>query len=286
MEPLCINPNIAIAQIMSNKPSKNYGNIPAMFLGRYTSDCICRIVFRVPITSLPQNAAILKAKFDITSFSNTMGSPPQKVTPYALTENWSVDTVNWDNQPAFNTEIYGESLNMCKGMQHEFDITSIVRKWYSNEIPNYGIVLKSDEIKDGTYIRLVTNTSRSFGPSIDITYQLKSKCVCEVIPTKFIEELEVLDTNESYIFSIARDTSLTKTVTYFIENLGENSVAANLQVSPDGVNFVEDSERKIIKNNKTTILIPYVFAKYTRIRVKTIDKNKKSKVKIWYQAQK
>lgn len=281
-----MNPNLSIAQIMSNKPLENYGNIPAMFLGRYTSNCICRILFKFPITSLPRNAVILQAKFDITSFSNTMGSPPKKVTPYALTENWSVDTVNWDNQPPYNTEISGETLNMDKGMQHEFDITSIVRKWYNDEIPNYGVILKSDEIKDGTYIRLVTNTSKSFGPSVDITYQLKSKCVCEVIATEFIEEIEILDANESYIFSIARDTSLTKTVTYFIENLGENSVAANLQISPNGVNFIEDSGSKIIKNNETAILIPYVFAKYTRVRVKTIEKNEKSKIKIWYQAQK
>lgn len=286
MEPFHIKPNINIAQIISNKPSENFGYIPAMFLGRYTPNCICRILFKFPITSLPEDAMIIEATFNITSFSNNIATLPKKITPYALIENWSVDTVNWNNQPLFNEEIRGESAAAGRGIENEFDITSIVRKWYDNQIPNHGIILKSDEIKDNTYARLITDINKSYGPNINIIYQLKSECVCKVIPTKFIEGIEEFDTNGDYKFSKTRDTSLTKTVTYFIENLGESSVTANLQISPDGVNFVEDKGVKVIKKNEVVVLIPYVFAKFTRLRVKNINNNEISRVRIWYQGQK
>ncbi|SHJ76549.1 DNRLRE domain-containing protein [Paramaledivibacter caminithermalis] len=285
MEQLYVNTNIEIAQILSSQPSKNFSEMPAMFLGRYTSSCICRILFKFPITSLPKDAIIIKAKFNITSFSNTMGMPPKKVTPYALTENWLVNTVNWKNQPSFSSDICGESLNMGKGTHNEFDITSIVRKWYNNEIPNYGIIIKNDEKKDGRYVRLMTTTNTDSGPIVEIVYKLESKCICRVIPTKFIEGIEEFDTNTSYHFSTIRDTSLTKTITYFIQNLGENSITADLQISPDGINFIEDNKIAMIRKNETIRLIPYVFAKFIRVRVKNINKDETSRVRIWFQAQ-
>ena len=95
----------------------------------------------------------------------------------------------------------------------------------------------------------------------------------------------MLSTTNCCTFSSIKDTSLTKTVTFFITNLGINPVTVNAQISPDGNNFINESLIVTVQRGETVIIVPYCFANYTRLVIKNINSDYHSKVKIWYQAQ-
>ena len=282
MDPLILKPKIQLAQVTSNCHLESLDNYSVMGIGMYDINKVYRILFKIPINKLPQDAEIVQAKLKLTLIAN--GSKCSNIiTSYALMENWSLNTVTWYNQPDFNPEIFGEAVNVKRGVQYVFDITSIVRKWHRNEIPNYGIVLKNNEIRNRTFVKTIANIREQYGPKVEIFYQ--SKFPCEPTCIQFIDKMEELDTDDSYGFSKTRNTSLTKTVIFFVQNLEKYEIKAHLQVSPDGVDFINEPMNISVGMNKIKFIVPCIFAKFTRVAVRNIYYGETSKVKIWYQAQ-
>lgn len=112
------------------------------------------------------------------------------------------------------------------------------------------------------------------------------KCVtCTSPPTKFIDKSEEFDTNDLYSFSELINTSLTTTVMFFIKNVAIYEIIAHLQVSPDGINFINEPMQISVGMNEIKFIVPCIFAKFTRVAVKNVTSGETSRVKIWYQAQ-
>ncbi|MBQ8813005.1 MAG: DNRLRE domain-containing protein, partial [Lachnospiraceae bacterium] len=68
------------------------------------------------------------------------------VEAYAVNAAWAEDTITWNNQPSCGPEV--EAIVFCHPLETEgkryqsFDLTSLVKRWYSGT-PNYGISLRS-----------------------------------------------------------------------------------------------------------------------------------------------
>ncbi len=56
-----------------------------------------------------------------------------------------------------------------------------------------------------------------------------------------------------------------KTITVFIMNTGLSPVTAYLEISPNGVNFMEDPQRLELPCGALGALTPYLFSKYLRV---------------------
>ncbi|MCJ7689736.1 MAG: DUF6385 domain-containing protein [Clostridiaceae bacterium] len=112
-----------------------------------------------------------------------------------------------------------------------------------------------------------------------------TSATCKSVPTKFIDKSEEFDTNDSYSFSKLMNTSLTKTVMFFVKNIGVKEIEAHIQVTPDGINFINEPMEILIVMNEIKFIVPCIFAKFTRVAVKNIYYGETSRVKIWYQAQ-
>jgi hypothetical protein len=273
-----------IVQVMSNNCSDDTSFIG---IGRYDAENLFRILFKISMNKIPQNAIIVDATL-IINIKHVESGYPNIITPYALMENWELENVTWDNQPYFNTRIFGESLNVRKRSQCKLKITSIIEKWYKNEISNYGIILKNDEIQDKTISKIVADMESTYRPIIKISYLLKNpveKDPFEKCPTEFTEKVEEFNTDDLFRFSTLINTSLKTTVIFLVKNLGINTITAHLQISPDGINFIDEPFIASIEMNEIKYLVPSIFSKFTRIAVKNVNANKSSRVKVWYQAQ-
>lgn len=277
-----VEPRIEYKQIVSSNHFKNLNNISAMRIGVSDKKNIYRVLFKIPMNKIPPNASIVSAflKINLTPIRSRYQNI---ITPYALAEDWKLNTVTWDNQPPFNLEIFGESVKVTKTSHYSVDITPIVEKWYNNEISDYGIVLKNYELKSGALVKMNTYINKPSEPKVEIFYE--HKCQCEIIPTKFIERIEEFDTYSSYRYSIARNTSLTKTVIFFVENQGDSKTICHLQVSPDGVNYINEPAEISLEKNEIKFLVPCIFGKFTRVAARDIHDSEKSRIKIWYLSQ-
>ncbi|QXM06340.1 DNRLRE domain-containing protein [Crassaminicella indica] len=279
-----IFPQIETAQISSYEPNKVFGLCKSMYLGRKATNNIFRMLFKFPITSIPDECIILKAILKIyVKFAGML--IPSSFTPYALKKDWNIQTITWKQQPLFDPNISGETICIKRTGFYHFNITNIVIKWYKNEIINYGLILKEDEeLKNGTYKQVNTVTNSNLAPIIEITYTQNSKI--NIIPTRYVSKTEEIDTDELYRFSSIVNISLTKTITYHVENLGSTPVEIKFQTSPNGISFVDDCpETRIIKPHELIWTTPYSFAKYGRIAAKNIHPGETSRIRIWYEAQ-
>jgi len=279
---LILEPKIQFVQVASNCSSEYLNNSKVMFIGMCDVNKIFRMLFKIPINKLPEDAKIVDAKLKLILIPN--GSKyTDIITPYALIEEWKLKTVTWDNQPAFNSEIFGKSVNVRRGAQYVFDITSIIQQWHKNKIQNNGIILKNQEIKNKTLAKTITDITKSYAPKVEIFY--RSECSSRKCQTDFIDKSEEFDTSDSYSFSKIRNTSITKTVMFFVKNIEKYEIRAHIQVSPDGINFIDEPTQILVGLNEIKFIVPCIFAKFTRVAVKNIRCGKRSRVKIWYQAQ-
>ena len=279
MDHLILKQKIQFTQIISNC---HLDNIPLMFIKMYDENKIYRTLFKIPMNKLPQDIEIVEAKLKLVLMVNETNST-NVVTPYAIAENWDMNTVTWHNQPSYNSVIFGQSVNVKCDAKYIFDITNIVKKWYGNEIPNNGIILKNHEKHCSDFAKVPSDKKEACGPTVEIIY--KANCPCIPTCNKFIDKSEEFCTNDSYHFSQTRNTSLTSTVMFFVKNLEIDEIKAHIQVSPDGVNFINEPMEILVEMDTIKFIVPCIFAKFTRVAVKNIHCGKTSRVKIWYQAQ-
>lgn len=287
MEYQIIRPAVYIGQLMSKNYSEYLDNYSFMRIGRYDTENLFRIVFKSSINKIPHNAKIVDATLIIT-IKHAGSGYPNIITPYALMEDWELESVTWENQPYYNPKIFGESINVRRRCQCKIKITSMVQKWYKNEISNYGFILKNDEIQDKTTSKILVDMDSTYRPIIKISYILKDpeeKELCEKPADKFIEEVEEFNTSDVFRFSTLKNTSLNSTVTFLVKNIGINTITAHVQVSPDGINYIDEPFQPLIGTTEIKCLVPSIFLKFTRIAVKNVIPNETSRVKIWHQAQ-
>ncbi|MFZ5965981.1 MAG: DNRLRE domain-containing protein [Bacillota bacterium] len=278
-----IAPEIITRQISSREAFKVFGPCKTMYLGKIRANNIYRMLFKFPLSMIPEQCIILKAVLKL--YVQSVGTYTNSIfTPFIIVQDWSVTTINWNNQPNFSPNISGESVSINRPNFYTFNITEMVQMWYENAIPNYGFIIKNNEIRNGTNKQITTVINSNLSPTVEIYYGLKT----EIQPpsTIFIEKYEEMNTDELYRFSSVIDMSLTKTITYYIENIGDSDVEAVLQLSPDGIHFFDDAPvNTVIYPNELSYIIPYKFAKYGRLAVRNTQQGQTSTIRIWYQSQ-
>lgn len=279
MEALVIEPKIEYAQICSSNPIKA---LKSCYIGISSKKNIYEVLFKIPISQIPDNIDILSATLIIDMVSINPGYSAS-ITPFALKVEWDLTSVQWENKPSFNPEICGESIFVKKASKCNIDITPIVKKWYKKEVVNYGIVLMSNGKTKNSIVKILNNQSPHNRPRVKIVYENKNPEVLNT--TKFIEKVEEISTKDSYRYSTPRNTSLTKEDIFYIKNLGKNKITAHLQSSPDGISYINESDEICIERTEMKFLVSCIFSKFTRVAVKNINCGECSKVKIWYLAQ-
>ena len=126
METYIIKPKVEFVNVVSNQRQKNLSNRQVMRIGRYDERNKYRVLFNIPINEIPADAEILSAKLFI-NIIDVEGRYLNKLTPYPIIEGWSIDTVNWCNQPKFSKDKCDQNVNIKTKPQYIFEITTIIQ---------------------------------------------------------------------------------------------------------------------------------------------------------------
>jgi len=251
-----------------------------MHIGRVDEYDISRLLLYFSMSQVPKDVDIESAT--LTFYIKRASSwHKNEITPYVISEEWSPERVTWNTMPLYDRNTYDYTPNSWQPALYEFDITNIVQNWYNGDLTNFGLIFIGQESIDCTYLKVLTDLKHICSPRVTVTY-FKKSCSGS---TRFVEEMQELDTCDTFNYALQNDTSLTKTVTYMVENTGFSAVTVKLQISPNGLVFADDYKDVIIQPGDITYLTPYIFAKYTRIGIMNINTGDTSSVKVWYQAQ-
>lgn len=81
------------------------------------------------------------------------------------------------------------------------------------------------------------------------------------------------------------DVSEQSMVTFFVVNSGPNPAKVFLQISPDGINWVNESSEQIVETGGIVVLVPMIFLRYTTVCYLSAQQNQPTALTIGYQAQ-
>ena len=112
------------------------------------------------IANLPElgiSDKVVHAELDLFA---TACYPELQVNLHRVTTDWQQNTVCWNSGVGFDSSVVDyqtvqimERYDEGKDRWQRFEITDLVRGWYSGEIPNYGVFLRSDKENSSSQAR-------------------------------------------------------------------------------------------------------------------------------------
>ena len=124
----------------------HYGKVPVLYVGNsydHAQDIWGseRIYLRFDLSKLAKNRIITQATLSLWQFY-APGSN-QTYEAHRVLGDWNETTQNWNNQPSWSPTITSQAIGPNqRGVPVEWDITSDVKAWYDQQVPNYGTMIK------------------------------------------------------------------------------------------------------------------------------------------------
>lgn len=243
------------------------------------------------ITQLPKEYSIVRANLFVylrKIWPSNLYADESRILVYANSEAFDPEYVNWANKPKLDYSPANSLAVKGGGNFISCDITDLVSAWHAGIKQNFGLSLVSEN-QDGIYA-FVDSKIGQHPPYISIDYIKSNGADFCPIRKDFIEN-EFVDIKEplhGFLEEIYSNTMMLKgaqTVSCFIQNRGSEEFECNLQISPDGITFIDDPQIFTVAACQTIIATPVNFAKFMRIRVKNTLPPHNLSAMLWWQVQ-
>ncbi len=172
--------------VSSAEGTSSFGQAPTVKIGMNGTSKVYRgyLKFAMPEgigdTDRVIGATLRLYPYSTTSDFTTMAEKAPVIEAHEVTANWSASSLNWNNQPAFNSKILDcdriQSLGSDSAYRwYTWDITSLVDSWCT-EKQNYGVMLKYDNEQSygstmvANFVSAQTDISTTAYPAVQISY--------------------------------------------------------------------------------------------------------------------
>ena len=290
--------------IDSSQPDTNFSDSTVLWVGRQENGALQRSLLKFDLSFIPAGSKIITANLNVyLDYDASEMEIQETITPFAITDDWDVSTVTWNNQPEVSNSIRGFTTNLSTPGYYCFMVTDFVERWVNQGFANNGLVLKANEINIDDNKRFVSSDEtlvdkQSFKPVFVVQYeplqteQTEENDIEENPPENAKTSIsakgaetdhEEVTTTDEYQTTMIRDTSDKTHVSFFVNNLTENLADVGIEVSSDGVNFLRQSYDPIPQGLE--IFIPYYYAPYTRLYYKSKLEGEHTKLSIDFVSQ-
>lgn len=147
--PVTIDPTIVItdaANVATNYVLQNddgiYNNNQYLYVGN-TSYGEGRSFLKFDTSAIPGGVTIDSAMLGVATDEERASIP--RVGVYNVTQNWDTNTLRWSNQPTVAGSPEDSYAHNIVYAWWNFDVTNLVKNWYSGATPNYGISLRAQD---------------------------------------------------------------------------------------------------------------------------------------------
>lgn len=264
------------AYVSALEPEKNFGEDSKLLVGRDSTNWL-RSFIQFDLSGMPNNITITEATMKLYLLENSQPTVSKVIDAYAVIQSWQEDEVTFANQPLFEETPYAEvTITNEINTFIAWDISTLLRDWKSGSLANIGIALDSTDPWVGFASSNALVTTLRVKPVLLIEYQ----------PVLFVTEAETgLTTTDQVQYSLARNVSGARQVSFFVNNTGTNQVTVQLELSPEGITYMIESDPIVIPPSRSTILVPRYFTQYARVGYKSTSAGAPSTLNIWFQAQ-
>ncbi len=216
---------------------------------------------------LPKNTRLVKVVLHLFVMRTKYRTNCIWVSP--IMQPFDAKKVTWNTMPLIEQEpklpILINPDDKCDYVT--CDITRILSAGDAGNIPGFGLALSaSRETMDFSLISAnpiaypvyATVEYDTIGTPIDPAHP-------RVFKNVFQEYVFDIEGTDEYIYSPKILTKTAQTITWFVKNKGGNILNFKLQISPDGLNFIDDKQKVILQAGEMQAITPYMFAKFMRV---------------------
>lgn len=254
----------------SYQPTTNHGGYYALFLGLYANTVIHRDLFQFDLSILPSGQIITKAELVLYIMRNDYPSASKLFNIYRIRQNFEENTVTYNNQPSVSSDPYAtlvidDEINTYL----RSDVTDLVKEWYEGHYPNHGLLVKASNETINSLAAFYSSYSSNevYFPYLEISIEGPEQISGRVFSSS--TETELI-TSDSYSYSQVYDVSQTTNYTVFVKNTGDyNYCDAILQISPNSIDWINDSKLYSIMPGEIASIVPRMFSQYARLAYKS-----------------
>jgi hypothetical protein len=178
------SPEMEDAAVSSFNPTTNrhdHPNIIAKSSSNSGQNAILRTYFKFDLDTLPATAVIMSATLDLyyreTSVNQTHEGLNECVIQKVV-DPWQENTINWVNQPAYDTagQVFLQQTPSATSNYFDIDITNLVIADWAEYPNNKGFLMKLlvEQITRRQTYSSMDNPDQSKRPRLTITYQVPS----------------------------------------------------------------------------------------------------------------
>jgi len=94
------------------------------------------------LPSLSSGDVVIGASINILRkyYSSGLG---EVMNLYNVTSSWSSSSITWNNKPSHSADVIACGVGVAANERSDFDITNTMKKWYSGELSNYGVMIRA-----------------------------------------------------------------------------------------------------------------------------------------------
>lgn len=272
------SPMLYVGQVNQNSAGKN--GYVALFHYR-------GLMQFAPFTGLPKVGYIHRATLHLY-VKRIYGTGDGTTTPtlqiFKNQQEYNAHTVTFEDRPLIGKEPSATIPLRAQSLPGYVtcDLTALFDSWVYDQNPCYGISLMAD----GPYV-VIESPKSANPPYVDIRFEsyplertpsrdllvdlneipaaLSAPTPAPPRPRDFKEIILTADGEHSPYESRLIDTSHAQEVTLMVKNTGSLPLMAHVNISPNGLDFLQDAPPASIAPGEMALLDPHRFAKYARV---------------------
>lgn len=208
------------------------------------------------ITALPACLTILHGTLNLFVLENTCTYVEPVIDVHQIFSPWCKrKAILFNNIPAASAAVIEN-----KDCKLTFDITSLLTDWYSGASANLGVLLQLRNQQEPGLIGFCGNSafdSRCW-PFLEVTFleRLPGENGCQSL-----DEDEKVTTGNRVLTTTKLNVQPFN-YTYYVINTGKQSARIALELSPDGINWMQDVPPQIVEPGAMITMIPGVITRF------------------------
>lgn len=265
MEELTLSPPLKDLYVDSNVPAANFGQAQWLYVGTFnpSSPVTYRSLLRFDLAAVPADSTLLQATLRLRLARNDYRQNKASIDAHRLEAAFDERVTTWSNQPSCAAAA-AASVTLREEVHTvvSWDITELVRDWLDGWL-NHGLCLKA---ADESSLNLRGFNSKeaadaSHWPALMLRLVSRER----MYDRGFTSVAETLAAGPDSQFTSARDNRHLQNPTYFVINDGPGDAVCRVQVSPDGVHYLDDSADLLVPAASAAALVVSLTARYTRL---------------------
>ena len=248
----------------------------------------CVGLLQFPPLSLPVGYKITSAHLCLMVYETFLR--PVRIALFQNLSGYCSQTVTYETRPAIAQKPFA-IFQVNPDMQWKYaacDVTALYLN-HHGDLPAMGFTLAAIDALPCMVSFCAHN--QAYMPYLEIVCsamdETKDECDAnaEIAQNIFKERIFHIDDEKAVVYTPTLCTSSAEQITFFVKNTGTHAFSFHIQISPDGLDYIDDPQVFAVEPGDMKAAVPYLFGKFMRACMASNTNACFVAARIWFQAQ-